>query len=82
MHDTLSNLWLLQTLVSVSTVGVMDKMSDKDLTKAVLKELKEWFGPEVTTWQFLRCYRIPYAQPNQVQLLPLQAGCQLVTVRV
>ena len=63
----------LQTLVSVSTVGAMDKMGEKELARAVLNELSDWFGPEVSTWQFMRCYRIPFAQPNQVQLLQLIA---------
>ena len=55
-----------QTLVSVSTVGTLDKMSEADLVKSVQRELKEWFGPEASTWVFMRNYRIPYAQPNQV----------------
>ena len=56
----------LQTLVSVSTVGTVDKMSEADLVKSVKRELKEWFGPEASSWVFMRNYRIPYAQPNQV----------------
>ena len=55
-----------QTLVSVSTVGTLDKMAEADLVKSVQCELKEWFGPEASTWVFMRNYRIPYAQPNQV----------------
>ena len=30
------------------------------------EELCEWFGESfVSTWTFLKAYRIPYAQPNQ-----------------
>eukprot|EP00210_Caulerpa_lentillifera_P005742 g5490.t1 len=55
-----------ETLVSVSILGTHDEMSDADLESAVRKELGKWFGSfEVSSWVFLRIYRIPFAQPNQ-----------------
>lgn len=55
-----------QTLVSVSTVGTLPHLTDEVLQKAVLAELEDWFGREdVSTWQHIRTYRIPFAQPNQ-----------------
>ena len=34
--------------------------------------MAEWFGQdEVASWQLLRVYRIPFAQPNQVTCLSL-----------
>ena len=59
-----------KTLVSVSLVGVEsnndDDWGDDVLADEVKRELESWFGPAfVQSWTFLRCYRIPYAQPNQ-----------------
>jgi protoporphyrinogen oxidase len=55
-----------QTLVSVSTLGVLTNMSDEELQKQVLTELGEWFSASnVSSWRHLKTYRIPYAQPNQ-----------------
>ena len=68
-----------QTLVSVSTVGTLDKMSEADLVKSVQRELKEWFGPEASTWVFMRNYRIPYAQPNQVCEMPVLTAGRALT---
>lgn len=44
-------------------------MSDAQLAHAVKAELGQWFGSdEVSGWQLMRVYRIPFAQPNQVCL--------------
>jgi hypothetical protein len=57
---------LLQTLVSVSTIGTQPDLSEQQLIDAVMQELSVWFGPQqVSTWNHLRTYRIPFAQPNQ-----------------
>lgn len=32
----------------------------------MIGELKEWFGAEAGSYQLMRIYRIPFAQPNQV----------------
>ncbi len=55
-----------QALVSASVLGTHDGMSDEQLFAAVKQELGGWFGAqEVASWQPLRLYRIPFAQPNQ-----------------
>lgn len=42
-------------------------MSDEALSAQVVGELSAWFGARETgTWELLRTYRIPYAQPPQV----------------
>ena len=61
----------VQALVSVSTIGTQPEMSDEQLAEAVKAEMATWFGADQTaTWQLLRIYRIPFAQPNQVHLKP------------
>jgi hypothetical protein len=60
-----------RTLVSASTVGTHDSLSDSELEAAVRKHLSDWFGAsEVAGWKHIRTYRIPYAQPNQVCRCP------------
>ena len=55
-----------KTLVSVSTIGVCSDLDDDELCQKVLSEMSEWFGlSETKSWQHLRTYRIPFAQPNQ-----------------
>mmetsp|Transcript_30975 Transcript_30975/g.68650 ORF Transcript_30975/g.68650 Transcript_30975/m.68650 type:complete len:484 (-) Transcript_30975:553-2004(-) len=55
-----------KALVSVSTVGTFDELSDAALEGAVRKHLSSWFGEQaVAGWSLLRVYRIPFAQPNQ-----------------
>lgn len=57
----------LQALVSVSTIGTLDDLSEQQLIDAVKAELAPWFGAgEVGGWRHLKTYRIPFAQPNQV----------------
>lgn len=61
----------VQALVSVSTIGTQPEMSDEQLAEAVKAEMASLFGAyQTATWQLLRIYRIPFAQPNQVQLKP------------
>ncbi|GMH36944.1 hypothetical protein BSKO_04817 [Bryopsis sp. KO-2023] len=55
-----------ETLVSVSTVGTLDECSQDEVEAAVRKQLSVWFGESyVAKWEFLRMYKIPFAQPNQ-----------------
>lgn len=62
----------MQTLVSVSTIGTQDDMSDEELALASKAELAQWYGrAETDTWELLRVYRIPFAQPNQARQWPL-----------
>lgn len=54
-----------KALVSVSTIG-NPKGSDEALLRAVLLQLKGWFGTKVDSWRHLRTYRIPNALPEFV----------------
>ena len=55
-----------QTLVSVSTVGVPEGLSDVDLAERIKDQAADWFGADaVADWDHLRTYRIPYSQPRQ-----------------
>jgi phytoene dehydrogenase-like protein len=51
-------------LLSASCMGIPD-LSDDELTRAVLAQMKGWFGGQVEGWRHLRTYRIPHAQPGQ-----------------
>ena len=56
--------------MSLSTIGTQPDMSDDELAEKCKAEMAQWFGAEeVASWQLLRIYRIPFAQPNQVQYL-------------
>ncbi len=60
---------LLQHLVSLSTIGTQDELSDDQLASQAKQQMAEWFGPQlVDDWQLLKVYRISYAQPPQVGL--------------
>jgi len=54
------------SLLSVTVVG--NPIVDDDmLERRVRGQLGEWYGvANVSTWNLLRIYRIPYAQPPQV----------------
>jgi len=54
-----------KSLVSVTIIG-NPSQDDQQLESAVRAELKEWFGPSVKGWRYLRIYRIPHALPMQV----------------
>ena len=60
----------MQALVSLSTISTQPDMSDNELAEKCKAEMAQWFGAEeVASWQLLRIYRIPFAQPDQVQHL-------------
>eukprot|EP00892_Ulva_mutabilis_P001423 jgi/Ulvmu1/11281/UM073_0053.1 len=60
-----------KTLVSASTIGTHDELSDEELAEKVKEELAEWFTdmeygtPAAASYKLLRVYRIPFAQPVQ-----------------
>ncbi|KAF5837987.1 hypothetical protein DUNSADRAFT_3580, partial [Dunaliella salina] len=55
-----------RSLISVSTVGTYPELSEAELEQKVREHLSQWWGAqEVDSWQHLRTYRIPFAQPNQ-----------------
>lgn len=55
-----------KALVSVSLIGRYEDVSDADLTEQVVREMSGWFGESIVgSWEYLRTYRIGFAQPNQ-----------------
>ncbi|KAG0626605.1 hypothetical protein M758_2G137300 [Ceratodon purpureus] len=62
-----------KTLVSVTLIGQYEKTPDSELEQTVRAELHSWFGAKVVdSWQHLRTYRIPLAQPHQAPPTMLQ----------
>ena len=55
--------------MSLSTIGTQPDMSDDELAEKCKAEMAQWFEEEVASWQLLRIYRVPFAQPDQVQCL-------------
>jgi len=53
-----------KNLVSISVVGKND-LSEKELAKAVQKELATWFGKATQNWRHLHTRTVQYALPNQ-----------------
>ncbi|GAC1654080.1 MAG: NAD(P)/FAD-dependent oxidoreductase [Acidobacteriaceae bacterium] len=67
-------------LITASLVGVFDNDELTRLEPRVRQHLRKWFGIEVTTWELLRAYNIPYALPFQPHVdvtVPLRAGIVL-----
>ena len=54
-----------RSLISVSVLGNPDQ-NDQQLETSVRTQLREWFGPRVGNWRYLRSYRIPHALPLQI----------------
>ncbi len=54
-----------KSLVSVTMIGTPDQ-DDQQLESTVRAQLKDWFGPSVNGWRYLRTYRIFHALPMQV----------------
>ena len=53
-----------KSLVSVTVLGTQ-QLTDHQLSGFVIAQMKNWFGPVVGSWRYLRSYRIPHAQPQQ-----------------
>ena len=49
-------------LVSATVLGI-PQADDAALRRAVIGQLRGWFGAQVDDWRHLRTYRIPYALP-------------------
>ena len=49
-------------LVSATVLGI-PQADDASLRRAVIGQLRDWFGAQVDDWRHLRTYRIPYALP-------------------
>ena len=52
-------------LVSASVLGSHRAPDNASLEAAVTAQLKGWFGDQVTSWDHLRTYHVPHAQPRQ-----------------
>lgn len=53
-----------RSLVSISLIGAHDE-DDKTIHQHVMKEIHDWFGPDVNNWRLLRVYRIKKALPRE-----------------
>jgi len=53
-----------KSLISATVLGTQ-QLTDAQLGGFIVAQMKNWFGNAVRSWQFLRCYRIPHAQPQQ-----------------
>ncbi len=51
-------------LISVSVLGIQE-LTDVQLGGFIIAQMKNWFGNVARSWQFLKSYRIPHAQPQQ-----------------
>src|SRR5579859_1107523 len=53
-----------KSLISVSVLGTQ-QLTEQQLGGFIVAQMKNWFGPVARSWQYLRSYRIPHAQPQQ-----------------
>ncbi|XP_057803950.1 15-cis-phytoene desaturase, chloroplastic/chromoplastic [Salvia miltiorrhiza] len=55
-----------KALASVSLIGSYGGVGDEELAGRVVEELSGWFGEAAMgSWEYLRMYRVEFAQPNQ-----------------
>ena len=52
-----------QSLISV-TLGPNDALASEDIEPLIRQQLRGWFGDEVSQWNLLQTYRIPYGLPK------------------
>ncbi len=52
-------------LISVTVLGTQ-ALTDVQLGGFIIAQMKNWFGKVASSWQLLRSYRIPHAQPQQL----------------
>ncbi len=53
-----------KSLISVSVLGSQE-LTDVQLSGFIIAQMKQWFGEVARSWRFLKCYKIPHAQPQQ-----------------
>jgi len=53
-----------KSLISVTVLGTQ-QLSEQQLGGFIIAQMINWFGPVARSWQYLRSYRIPHAQPQQ-----------------
>ena len=54
-----------KSLVSITVLGTQ-QLTDQQLGGFIIAQMKNWFGPVASSWRFLKGYRIPHAQPQQL----------------
>jgi len=54
-----------KSLASVTVVDYSSNLTDDAIMSAITSELNTWWDFETEKWEFLKMYRIPYAQPAQ-----------------
>ena len=52
-------------LISTTVLGT-HQLTDVQLGGFIIAQMKNWFGKVASTWRFVRSYRIPHAQPQQL----------------
>ena len=57
-----------KSLISVSLIGDYNEVELTSIIPKVINELKFWY-PDAVKWKFLKMYQIPYALPNDEQVL-------------
>ncbi|MET3112691.1 protoporphyrinogen oxidase [Pedobacter sp. CG_S7] len=57
-----------KSLISVSLIGDYKDVELTSIVPKVINELKFWY-PDAVKWKFLKMYQIPYALPNDEQVL-------------
>jgi phytoene dehydrogenase-like protein len=54
-----------KSLISVSVLGSQE-LTDAQLSGFIIAQMKNWFGEVARSWRFLKSYKIPHAQPQQL----------------
>jgi phytoene dehydrogenase-like protein len=54
-----------KSLIAVSVLG-LQQLTEQQLGGFIIAQMKNWFGPVARSWRYLKSYRIPHAQPQQL----------------
>ncbi|HKF24501.1 MAG TPA: NAD(P)/FAD-dependent oxidoreductase [Candidatus Acidoferrum sp.] len=54
-----------KSLIAASVLG-MQQLTEQQLGGFIIAQMKNWFGPVARSWRYLKSYRIPHAQPQQL----------------
>jgi phytoene dehydrogenase-like protein len=54
-----------KSLIAVSVLG-LQQLTEQQLGGFIIAQMKNWFGPVARSWRYLKGYRIPHAQPQQL----------------
>ena len=56
------------SLISVTVLGGLGRQAEEALREQVFAQLREWYGPQVESWQFIRSFWIEGAVPARPRL--------------